>query len=88
MFRRLQRPSVPAEESTAPKPNIVVIGGSYVGGSVVDLLASSLHRTHNIVLIEKNSHFQHLFAFPRSTWFYLCDTCHRREDSPWPSHTG
>ncbi|KAG7441944.1 FAD/NAD(P)-binding domain-containing protein [Guyanagaster necrorhizus] len=65
MFRRFQRSPVPAEESTSPKPNVVVIGGSYVGGAVVDSLASSLYRTHNIVLIEKNSHFQHLFAFPR-----------------------
>ncbi|KAK0201242.1 FAD/NAD-P-binding domain-containing protein [Desarmillaria ectypa] len=65
MFRRFQRSPVPAEESTAPKPNIIVIGGSYVGNSAVDFLASSLHRTHNIVLIEKNTHIQHLFAFPR-----------------------
>jgi apoptosis-inducing factor 2 len=31
----------------------------------VDALAQATHTTHNIVLVERNSHFQHLFAFPR-----------------------
>ncbi|KIY50337.1 FAD/NAD(P)-binding domain-containing protein [Fistulina hepatica ATCC 64428] len=47
------------------KPNVVVIGGSYVGCRMVDLLAQQVHETHNVVLIEKNTHFRHLFAFPR-----------------------
>ncbi|KAF9268462.1 FAD/NAD(P)-binding domain-containing protein [Marasmius fiardii PR-910] len=51
--------------STRAKPNIVVVGGSYVGAKVIDHLAPLVHETHNIVLVEKNSHFQHLFAFPR-----------------------
>lgn len=68
-------------------PNIVVVGGSYVGSSMSHSTQSSLLRklTHppyigvntaaqlatafhdhfRVVLIEKNSHFQHLFAFPR-----------------------
>ncbi|KAK0449036.1 FAD/NAD-P-binding domain-containing protein [Desarmillaria tabescens] len=73
MFRRFQRSPLPAEEATTPKPNIVVIGGSYVGGSVVDQLASSLHRTHNIVLIEKNSHIQHIASLCLSP----CKRCSR-----------
>ncbi|KAJ8076640.1 hypothetical protein PM082_001063 [Marasmius tenuissimus] len=47
------------------RPNIVVVGGSYVGAKVVDFLAPIVHESHDIILIEKNSHFQHLFAFPR-----------------------
>jgi apoptosis-inducing factor 2 len=31
----------------------------------VDALAQAAHTTHNIILVERNSHFQHLFAFPR-----------------------
>ncbi|KAK7033393.1 FAD/NAD(P)-binding domain-containing protein [Favolaschia claudopus] len=44
---------------------IVVVGGSYAGTWIVDQLAPHVHRTHNVVLIEKNSHMQHLFMFPR-----------------------
>ncbi|CAD0024563.1 unnamed protein product [Aureobasidium pullulans] len=39
-------------------PNIAVIGGSYQ-------LATKFHGRFQVLLIEKNSHFQHLFAFPR-----------------------
>lgn len=47
------------------KPNIVVVGGSFVGVKMVDLLAPMVHETHDIILIEKNSHFQNLYTFPR-----------------------
>ncbi|KAA1473325.1 FAD/NAD-P-binding domain-containing protein [Dentipellis sp. KUC8613] len=50
---------------TPEKKNIVVIGGSYVGTKAAELIAAKMHATHRTVLIEKNSHFQHLFAFPR-----------------------
>ncbi|KZT50416.1 FAD/NAD(P)-binding domain-containing protein [Calocera cornea HHB12733] len=49
----------------AAKPNIVVLGGSYVGSKAVEFLAAAMHTTYKVVLVEKNSHFQHLFAFPR-----------------------
>ncbi|KAF8195725.1 FAD/NAD-P-binding domain-containing protein [Mycena galopus ATCC 62051] len=48
-----------------PKPNIVVVGGSYVGMKFVDTIAPEVFETHHTVLLEKNSHFHHLFAFPR-----------------------
>ncbi|KAJ7368460.1 FAD/NAD-P-binding domain-containing protein [Mycena albidolilacea] len=51
--------------STSTKPNIVVIGGSYVGANFVDRIAPEVFETHHTVLLEKNSHFHHLFAFPR-----------------------
>ncbi|KAJ7684026.1 FAD/NAD-P-binding domain-containing protein [Mycena rosella] len=51
----------------ATKPNIVVIGGSYVGMKFVDTVAPQVFETHNTVLVEGNSHFEHIFAFPRLT---------------------
>ncbi|EJT99770.1 FAD/NADP-binding domain-containing protein [Dacryopinax primogenitus] len=58
--------SAPITNGVHPsKPNIVVVGGSYVGGKAVEFIAAAMHNTHKVVLVEKNSHFQHLFAFPR-----------------------
>lgn len=51
-------------EMTFPR-NIVVIGGSYVGVNAAQQLATYFHGRFRVLLIEKNSHFQHLFAFPR-----------------------
>ncbi|KAI0031101.1 hypothetical protein K488DRAFT_52806 [Vararia minispora EC-137] len=51
--------------SSEPRKNIIVIGGSYVGTRAVELLAQKLHATHRTLLIEQNTHFHHLFAFPR-----------------------
>ncbi|KAF8857468.1 FAD/NAD-P-binding domain-containing protein [Acephala macrosclerotiorum] len=46
--------------------NIVVVGGSYVGYvNAAQQLATSLAGHFRVLLIEKHSHFQHLFAFPR-----------------------
>ncbi|KAJ7646553.1 FAD/NAD-P-binding domain-containing protein [Roridomyces roridus] len=45
--------------------NIVVVGGSYCSTYVIDALAPRVHKTHHTIMIEKNSHMQHIFAFPR-----------------------
>ncbi|KAF2847412.1 FAD/NAD(P)-binding domain-containing protein [Plenodomus tracheiphilus IPT5] len=50
---------------SAAIPNVVVIGGSYVGLNLAESLATSAQGRYRILLVEKNSHFQHLFAFPR-----------------------
>ncbi|KAJ7476157.1 FAD/NAD-P-binding domain-containing protein [Mycena latifolia] len=44
---------------------VVVVGGSFVGTYLVDHLAPEVYKTHHIIMIEKSSHLQHLFAFPR-----------------------
>ncbi|KAJ4311858.1 hypothetical protein N0V94_007733 [Neodidymelliopsis sp. IMI 364377] len=45
---------------------VVVIGGSYVGLNVAESLAKVSEKGNfRVLLVEKNSHFQHLFAFPR-----------------------
>lgn len=48
----------------APK-NVVVVGGSYVGLNLAESLAKTSKDHFRVLLVEKNSHFQHLFAFPR-----------------------
>ncbi|OAA68716.1 Pyridine nucleotide-disulfide oxidoreductase, FAD/NAD(P)-binding domain protein [Niveomyces insectorum RCEF 264] len=50
---------------TSRYKNLVVVGGSYVGTNVAQQLAARFHDRFRVVLIEKNSHFHHLFAFPR-----------------------
>ncbi|KAI0316943.1 apoptosis-inducing factor [Amylostereum chailletii] len=47
------------------RKNIVVVGGSYAGSKAAELIAEKMHATHRTILVEKNTHFQHLFAFPR-----------------------
>ncbi|KIK65257.1 hypothetical protein GYMLUDRAFT_39617 [Collybiopsis luxurians FD-317 M1] len=51
--------------TSSDKPNIVVIGGSYVGNMAIEQITPLVNKTHNIILVEKNSHFRHIFAFPR-----------------------
>ncbi|CAG8636195.1 10743_t:CDS:2 [Ambispora leptoticha] len=45
------------ESST--KPNIIIVGGGYAGVQVAQGLDKSLSRTHQIILIEKKTHFYH-----------------------------
>ena len=57
-----------------PLRNIIVIGGSYVGVNTAQQLATAFSGRLRILLIEKNSHFQHLFAFPRFAITSAVDT--------------
>jgi thioredoxin reductase len=45
--------------------HVVVVGGSYAGAHLAMLLAESLPTGYDVVLVERNSHFNHTFAFPR-----------------------
>ncbi|CAF1686647.1 unnamed protein product, partial [Adineta ricciae] len=53
----------------AEKLNIIIVGASYLGSKVARALAKSMPQdlavNHRILLIERNSHFSHLFTFPR-----------------------
>ncbi|EST08196.1 Pyridine nucleotide-disulfide oxidoreductase, NAD-binding domain protein [Kalmanozyma brasiliensis GHG001] len=52
--------------AAAAKPrNVVIVGGSYVGIRLAQALLPSLPSTHRLVVVEANSHFHHLFTFPR-----------------------
>ncbi|TVY16148.1 Fe-regulated protein 8, partial [Lachnellula arida] len=49
-----------------PSPqNVVVIGGSFAGITLARRLAESLPSGYKVVLVEKNSHFNYTFNFPR-----------------------
>ncbi|KDN45311.1 hypothetical protein K437DRAFT_294604 [Tilletiaria anomala UBC 951] len=45
--------------------NVVVLGGSYGGMHAAAVLAARLPPSHRVILIERNSHFNHLYVFPR-----------------------
>lgn len=45
--------------------NIVIIGGSYTGIYLARRLAETIPSGYKVILIEKNSHFNHVFNFPR-----------------------
>lgn len=49
-----------------PSPrNVVVIGGSFVGIQATMRLSRSLPTGYRVLLVERNSHFNYLFKFPR-----------------------
>ncbi|KAI1077857.1 hypothetical protein F5B20DRAFT_550578 [Whalleya microplaca] len=50
---------------TADAKNVVVLGGSFAGIELVKRLAETLPTGFKVVWIEKNSHFNYLFNFPR-----------------------
>ncbi|KAF2441074.1 FAD/NAD(P)-binding domain-containing protein [Karstenula rhodostoma CBS 690.94] len=45
--------------------NVVVIGGSFGGYQAVKRLTETLPTGYRVVLVEKNSHLNYVFAFPR-----------------------
>lgn len=57
--------------SMAEYKNIIVVGGSYVGITTADELVKALPAAspsgtpYRVLVVEKHSHFEHLFAFPR-----------------------
>ncbi|KAF3033699.1 hypothetical protein E8E12_004721 [Didymella heteroderae] len=50
---------------SAQTKNVVVIGGSFTGYYTAKHLTEMLPTGYRVVLIEKNSHFNYVFAFPR-----------------------
>ncbi|MBW0476525.1 hypothetical protein O181_016240 [Austropuccinia psidii MF-1] len=46
--------------------SVVVIGGSYSGRHAAEMLAQQLPPNWSVTLIERNSHFNHVYSFPRS----------------------
>ncbi|KAL5391428.1 hypothetical protein DPSP01_001296 [Paraphaeosphaeria sporulosa] len=45
--------------------NVVVVGGSFGGYKAVQRLAATLPTGYRVVLVEKNSHLNYVFSFPR-----------------------
>ncbi|KAL2810741.1 hypothetical protein BJX63DRAFT_444493 [Aspergillus granulosus] len=67
--RTLQRIQATAHRwtwrDTEQAKNVVIIGGSYAGTHLARRLSETLPKGYKAVLIERNSHFNHLFVFPR-----------------------
>lgn len=49
----------------ARTPTVAILGASYGGGRAAHLLAKDLPEGWRVVLIDRNSHFNHLYVFPR-----------------------
>lgn len=45
--------------------NVIVLGASYAGAHAAEVLARDLPPTHRVVLIDRTSHFQHIYLWPR-----------------------
>ncbi|RYP81240.1 hypothetical protein DL769_002070 [Monosporascus sp. CRB-8-3] len=52
-------------QDTADAKNVVVLGGSFAGIELVKRLAETLPTGFKVVWVEKNSHFNYSFNFPR-----------------------
>ncbi|GAA6037498.1 hypothetical protein JCM8097_008218 [Rhodosporidiobolus ruineniae] len=48
-----------------PTRNVVVLGCAYAGGRAADLLARTLPTGYRVVVIDRQSHFNHLYLHPR-----------------------
>ncbi|PWZ02014.1 FAD/NAD(P)-binding domain-containing protein [Testicularia cyperi] len=51
--------------ASSSKATVAIVGGSYVGLRLAGALVEALPQTHRVVVVEANSHFHHLFTFPR-----------------------
>ncbi|CAG8577876.1 7923_t:CDS:2 [Acaulospora morrowiae] len=52
--------------NSSQKPNVVILGGGYAGIAIATKLEAALHKTHQILLIERKTHFYHAVAGPRA----------------------
>jgi NADH dehydrogenase FAD-containing subunit len=50
---------------TSETKNVVVIGGSFAGFQLAKRLTETLPTGYRVILVEKNSHLNYLFTFPR-----------------------
>lgn len=50
---------------TSDAKNVVVLGGSWAGVELVRRLSESLPTGYKVIMVEKNSHFNYTFNFPR-----------------------
>ncbi|PSN65459.1 putative amid-like NADH oxidoreductase [Corynespora cassiicola Philippines] len=60
LHKRAYKPLPPAQLK-----NVVVLGGSFAGVQITKRLADTLPTGYRVVLVERNSHLNYLFAFPR-----------------------
>ncbi|KAL2002431.1 hypothetical protein VTN02DRAFT_6809 [Thermoascus thermophilus] len=63
VHRLTYRPRLPT--AGEPPRNIVIIGASFAGYHAARCLADSVPSGHRVVVVERNSHFQFTWVFPR-----------------------
>ncbi|KAG2106256.1 uncharacterized protein F5147DRAFT_701634 [Suillus discolor] len=51
--------------TTFPTKTVVVLGGSYGGSRAVQVLAKGMPQGWRVVLVDRNSHMNHVYNFPR-----------------------
>ncbi|RBR15622.1 uncharacterized protein FIESC28_07263 [Fusarium coffeatum] len=49
--------------------NVIVVGGSFAGALLAQRLCHTVPSGYRVILIEKHSHFNHAFGFPRNAVF-------------------
>ncbi|KAJ8522818.1 hypothetical protein ONZ45_g692 [Pleurotus djamor] len=62
--------------------NIVVLGGAYAGGHTAQVLAKGLSPGWRVILVDRNSHANHVYILPRLT--VLPGHEHKAFDQPHP----
>jgi NADH dehydrogenase FAD-containing subunit len=66
LYQRLQSTIHRRTYRSLPSPqNVLVIGGSFTGLWLARRLTESLPSGYKVILVEKNSHFNYTFNFPR-----------------------
>jgi NADH dehydrogenase FAD-containing subunit len=58
-----------AYHSTADPRNVIVVGGSFAGALLAQRLIHTVPSGYRVIIIEKHSHFNYAFAFPRNAVF-------------------
>ncbi|BGP26297.1 hypothetical protein JCM10295v2_005243 [Rhodotorula toruloides] len=54
-----------AAHAESATKNVVVLGTSYAGSHAAELLARTLPPSHRVVVVDRQSHFNHLYLHPR-----------------------
>ncbi|KAJ4138745.1 hypothetical protein NW768_002617 [Fusarium equiseti] len=54
---------------TSDPRNVIVVGGSFAGALLAQRLVHTVPPGYRVILIERNSHFNHAFGFPRNAVF-------------------
>lgn len=66
LYQRIQAAIHRLTYSSLPSPqNVVILGSSFAGTYLARRLTESLPSGYKVILIEKNSHFNYTFNFPR-----------------------
>lgn len=65
LFARLHRLAYHTIPDADAVRNIVVVGASFAGYTAARILAASVPSGYRVVVVEKNSHFQFTWVFPR-----------------------